>query len=271
MPELPEVETTRRGLEPYLAGTRIDALEVREPRLRWPVAPDMAERVAGRRVVAVGRRGKYLVLELDGGALLVHLGMSGSLRLVESGEAPGPHAHWDLRLASGRWLRYTDPRRFGSLHWWSGEPAEHPLLRGLGPEPLGEGFHGEYLYRAARGRRAPVKSLLMDARVVAGIGNIYANEALFLAGIAPGRPAGRISLVRYRRLAGAVRQVLAEAVAAGGTTLRDFTSGDGRPGYFRQRLRVYGRRGAACPACGELVRERRQGQRSTFYCARCQR
>lgn len=271
MPELPEVETTRRGLEPHLLGRRVLELAVREPRLRWPVAAELAPWVAGRAVSSVQRRGKYLILDLGGGGLLVHLGMSGSLRLVPGVEPPGRHAHWDLRLDDGCRLRFTDPRRFGSLHRWQADPAGHPLLRTLGPEPLGPGFHGDYLYRRSRGRRLAVKAFLMDSRVVAGVGNIYANEALFLAGLPPGRAAGRIGAERYTRLAAAVRSVLADAIAAGGTTLRDFTSGDGRPGYFRQRLRVYGRGGAACPACGAPIAERRQGQRSTFFCPRCQR
>ncbi len=271
MPELPEVETTRRGLQPHLLGRRVLELVVRDPRLRWPVAPELAPWAAGRAVSSVQRRGKYLILDLDGGGLLVHLGMSGSLRLVPGAEPPGRHAHWDLRLDEGRRLRFTDPRRFGSLHRWQGDPSSHPLLRELGPEPLGPGFHGDYLYRRSRGRRLAVKSFLMDARVVAGVGNIYANEALFLAGLPPGRAAGRIGPERYTRLAAAVRSVLEDAIAAGGTTLRNFTSGDGRPGYFRQRLRVYGRTGAGCPVCGTPVQERRQGQRSTFFCPRCQR
>ena len=271
MPELPEVETTRRGLAPHLAGRRVLELAVREPRLRWPVAPELAPWAAGRRVRSLERRGKYLVLDLGGSGLLVHLGMSGSLRLVPEGTPAGRHAHWDLRLDDGRLLRFTDPRRFGSLHRWEGEPGSHPLLRALGPEPLGPDFHGDYLYGHSRGRRVPVKAFLMDARVVVGVGNIYANEALFLARLPPGRAAGRIGAERYSRLAAAVRSVLEQAIAAGGTTLRDFTSGDGQPGYFRQRLRVYGRGGAACPACGTAIAERRQGQRSTFFCPRCQR
>lgn len=271
MPELPEVETTRRGLEPHLLGRRVLELAVRDPRLRWPVGPELAPWAAGRAVHAVQRRGKYLILDLDGAGLLVHLGMSGSLRLVPQAQPPGRHAHWDLRLDGGRLLRFTDPRRFGSLHRWERDPASHPLLQGLGPEPLGPGFHGGYLYGRSRGRRVAVKAFLMDARVVAGVGNIYANEALFLAGLPPGRAAGRIGPERYARLAAAVRSVLEEAIAAGGTTLRDFTGGEGRPGYFRQQLRVYGRGGAACPACGAAIAERRQGQRSTFFCPRCQR
>ncbi|MEX0870919.1 MAG: bifunctional DNA-formamidopyrimidine glycosylase/DNA-(apurinic or apyrimidinic site) lyase, partial [Aquisalimonadaceae bacterium] len=247
MPELPEVETTRRGILPHVAGQSITGFEVREPRLRWPVAPGLAAILPGLRVETVDRRAKYLLFRTAAGSLMLHLGMSGSLRVLPPPwPVPGRHDHVDILLGSGQCLRYTDPRRFGSLHWIPAG-AGHALLDSLGPEPLDPRFTGEHLYRQSRGRRVTVKSFLMDGHIVVGVGNIYASEALFLAGIRPDRSAGRVSLARYRRLAEAVRQVLEAAIAAGGTTLRDFVGGEGRPGYFRQKLRVYGRGGEPCP------------------------
>ncbi|KAB7627356.1 bifunctional DNA-formamidopyrimidine glycosylase/DNA-(apurinic or apyrimidinic site) lyase [Alkalilimnicola sp. S0819] len=273
MPELPEVETTRRGVAPHVLGRAVVEVRVREPRLRWPVPPELAEGLTGQRIQAVERRGKYLLFATAAGTLLLHLGMSGSLRVLPHWEAPARHAHVDLGFEHGHWLRYTDPRRFGSLHWWLGDPLQHPLLAHLGPEPLAEegGFDGAWLYARAKGRRVSVKALLMDSRTVVGVGNIYANEALFLAGIRPDRAAGRISRARYERLAQTVREVLARAIEAGGTTLRDFTSGEGKPGYFAQQLHVYGRGGQPCPRCGDALREQRLGQRATTWCPRCQR
>ncbi len=270
MPELPEVETTRRGIAPHLIGRRLLGAVVRERRLRWPVPRDLDARVRGRRVAAVRRRGKYLLIDLEGGgALLLHLGMSGSLRLVPCDRPPGKHDHVDLRLEGGRCLRLTDPRRFGTL-LWTPDPDRHPLLRELGPEPFSAEFNGDHLWHRSRGRRVAVKNFIMDSHVVAGVGNIYANEALFRAGIHPARAAGRISRQRYARLAQAIREVLAEAIEAGGTTLRDFTGSDGRPGYFSRTLAVYDREGEPCSRCGHPIRSIRLGQRSTFYCPRCQ-
>lgn len=270
MPELPEVETTRRGLAPHLVGKELAGAVVRDPRLRWPVPANLSERLVGRRVEALTRRGKYLLMDVGAGTVLVHLGMSGSLQLVPSGTPPKKHDHVDLLVAGGRAVRLNDPRRFGAVLWIIGEPEDHPLLAHLGPEPLGPAFDGEYLHRRGAGRRTPVKALLMDSRVVVGVGNIYANEALFRAGIDPRRVAGRISRKRYDLLAAAVRGVLEEAVRQGGTTLRDFVAGDGRPGYFQQRLQVYGRGGRPCARCATELREVRLGQRSTVYCSRCQ-
>ncbi len=275
MPELPEVETTRRGLEPHLVGCRLLGAVVREPRLRYPVPDDLHRRVANRRVSAVGRRGKYLTVSLDGGdggdggGLLLHLGMSGSLRIVPAGEPPRPHDHVDLRLEDGRLLRLHDPRRFGSVLYTDSPWEMHPLLRRLGPEPLEGEFEGGYLYRRSRGRRGAVKAFLMDSAVVVGVGNIYAAEALFRAGIRPDRPAGRVGEGRYRRLAEAVREVLGEAIAAGGTTLRDFLGSDGNPGYFALALAVYGQE--RCRRCGGAIRRVRLAQRGTYFCPRCQR
>lgn len=271
MPELPEVETARRGLAPHLEGRRLVGAAVRERRLRWPVPADLDLRVRDRRVRALRRRGKWLVLELEGGTVLLHLGMSGSLGLVPGTRPPGPHDHVDLRLADGRLLRLRDPRRFGAVLWTRGPAEAHPRLAGLGPEPLEPGCDGAWLHARARRRRLPVKAFLMDGRVVAGVGNIYASEALFRAGIHPARPAGRISLRRWEILATALRQVLRESIRAGGTSLRDFVDAQGRPGWYRQRLQVYGRGGEPCPACGRPLRERRLAGRATVYCSRCQR
>jgi formamidopyrimidine-DNA glycosylase len=271
MPELPEVETTLRGIAPYLIGVRIARLEVRERRLRIPIPEDTDKQVRGQRVLGLRRRGKYLLAALERGNLLIHLGMSGSLRILASDSPPGKHDHLDLRLENGRSLRLRDPRRFGIFLWTSGRLEEHALLRHLGPEPLGDAFDGDYLYRLSRGRRTSVKAFIMEARVLVGVGNIYANESLFLAGIRPARLCSRIGLERYRRLAAAIKQVLAGAIAQGGTTLRDFVQEDGSPGYFARSLKVYGRAGEPCPTCGEPIRQSRIGQRSSFFCPCCQR
>tara|TARA_R110001599_G_scaffold353459_1_gene592653 strand:+ start:366403 stop:367215 length:813 start_codon:yes stop_codon:yes gene_type:complete len=270
MPELPEVETTRRGVSPYCCGEVVTELVVREPRLRWPVPEQLPLLMAGQQIETVERRAKYLLFNMAPGSLLVHLGMSGSLRVVGPGLLPGKHDHIDIRLQSGSCLRYHDPRRFGSFLWL--EPGgKHPLLDHLGPEPLSGEFDGDLLYRLSRGRSGSVKSFIMDGKVVVGVGNIYANEVLFLAGIHPKRPAGRISRARYTLLADCIKQVLTSAIDQGGTTLRDFVGGDGRPGYFAQQLFVYGRNGEACKHCGGTLREIRLGQRSSVFCVTCQR
>ncbi len=271
MPELPEVETSLRGIAPHLANRRILKLAARERRLRWPVPTTLDAAVAGQRVTALRRRAKYLLLELEQGSLILHLGMSGSLRVLPASTPPGPHDHIDLVLDDGHCLRLRDPRRFGSLHWAQPPVESHPLLRHLGPEPLSPGFNGAHLYRLSRGRRASVKAFIMDSHILAGIGNIYASEALHRAGIHPHRPAGRIALPRYERLAAAIKSVLSAAIAEGGTSLRNFVQEDGNPGYFTRALRVYGRAGLPCLGCGAPVRQRRIGQRSSFYCPRCQR
>jgi formamidopyrimidine-DNA glycosylase len=271
VPELPEVETTCRGIAPHVTGQTVARLLVREPRLRWPVPRELIEALPGQMIEAVGRRGKYLLLRTAAGTMLVHLGMSGSLRILDAAAPPQPHDHVDIVFTDGRALRLRDPRRFGSMLWTTGSAEKHPLLRSLGPEPLDGRFDGEYLYDASRGRRVAVKLFIMNSHVVVGVGNIYANEALFLAGIHPLRAAGRISRERNRRLAAAIRQVLLESITAGGTTLRDFTNGVGEPGYFGLHLRVYGRGGKPCPRCRRPLRQSRHGQRSTFYCPVCQR
>jgi formamidopyrimidine-DNA glycosylase len=271
VPELPEVETTRRGIAPFLRGRRVASVDVREPRLRWPVPPALARDLPGQPLGDVSRRAKFLLIASPVGHLILHLGMSGSLRIVSRHLPPGKHDHLDVVMDDDRCLRLRDPRRFGAALWTTHDPLDHPLLRNLGPEPLEQAFNATWLHRLSRGRRVAVKSFLMNSQIVAGVGNIYASEALHLAGIHPARAAGRISLARYQRLVSAVRTVLTDAIAAGGTTLRDFVASDGNPGYFAQRLRVYGRQDAACEQCGSRVRSRIIGQRSTFYCPRCQR
>jgi len=270
MPELPEVETTRRGIAPHLLGQTVERVVVRDRRLRWPIPEDLDVRLSGQRIEAVERRAKYLLIRVQSGTLIAHLGMSGSLRLVPAELPAAKHEHVDILLGSGQALRYTDPRRFGAL-LWSELPLEHPLLASLGPEPLDEGFDGRRLYELSRGRSMAVKPFIMDNAVVVGVGNIYASEALFAAGIDPRRPAGGISRARYERLAAEIKRILAMAIERGGTTLRDFVGGDGKPGYFQQELFVYGRGGAFCKLCGSTLREVRLGQRASVYCGRCQR
>jgi formamidopyrimidine-DNA glycosylase len=269
LPELPEVETTRRGLAPHVRGRRVLALRVHEPRLRWPIDPHLPRKLRGQRIRRVARRAKYLLLELDSGTLLLHLGMSGNLRVVPRDTPRLPHDHFDLLLDSGHAVRFNDPRRFGSLLYTTDSRA-HPLLKDLGPEPLGAGFDADYLWQITRGRRVALKQLLMNSHLVVGVGNIYASEALFRARIRPQRAARRLSRADAVRLVRAVRTVLALAIRAGGTTLRDYLGTDGAPGYFRQKLYVYERAGKPCRRCGTPIRALTQGQRSTYYCPSCQ-
>lgn len=270
MPELPEVETTRRGIAPHLVGRTVSGVVVRDHRLRWPVPPTLARHLIGQSLEAVERRAKYLLLRFPGGTVLLHLGMSGSLRIVRAATPADPHDHVDL-VFGDRALRLRDPRRFGSLHWVGGDPAHHPLLARLGPEPLGDGFDAAGLHAAARRRRVAAKTLLMDSHVVVGVGNIYANEALFRAGIRPTRRSDRLTRADCARLVAAVRAVLTAAIAVGGTTLRDFVREDGSPGYFVSDLQVYGRGSEACRVCGSTLKAVRLGQRATVYCPKCQR
>ncbi|AEF20152.1 MULTISPECIES: bifunctional DNA-formamidopyrimidine glycosylase/DNA-(apurinic or apyrimidinic site) lyase [Pseudomonas] len=270
MPELPEVETTRRGIAPHLIGQRVSRVIVRERRLRWPIPEDLDVRLSGQRIEAVERRAKYLLIKAEVGTLISHLGMSGNLRLVEAGLPAAKHEHVDIELESGLALRYTDPRRFGAL-LWSELPLEHELLVRLGPEPLTELFDGERLFQLSRGKAVAVKPFIMDNAVVVGVGNIYATEALFAAGIDPRRAAGTVSRARYVRLAQEIKRVLAHAIERGGTTLRDFIGGDGQPGYFQQELFAYGRGGEFCKVCGSTLREVKLGQRASVYCPKCQR
>jgi formamidopyrimidine-DNA glycosylase len=252
-------------------GRRITALAVYEPRLRWRIPRDLPRKVAGQRIVRVGRRAKYLLLGLESGTLLLHLGMSGNLRVVPATTPRLAHDHFDLVLDSGLALRFNDPRRFGSLLYTSGEPREHPLLERLGPEPFSAAFDADYLYRITRGRRVAIKQLLMNSQLVVGVGNIYASEALFRARLRPGRAARSLTRADAARLVRSVRAVLRQAISKGGTTLRDYLGADGAPGYFRQRLYVYERRGRPCRRCGTPVRAMTQGQRSTYYCPTCQK
>lgn len=270
MPELPEVETTRRGLAPLAEGRHIATITVRQPMLRWPV-PEQIARLRHQPVLALERRAKWLIWRLQSGSLLWHLGMSGSFRGWTAAPTPGPHDHIDVQIDGGRLIRYTDPRRFGALLWADDDPLAHPRLAGLGPEPFDPAFNGDYLWRLSRGRRSAVKSFIMDGAVVVGVGNIYACEALFEAGIHPARAAGRVGRERYGRLAEAIVRILKRAIEVGGTSLRDFTVGDGTPGYFGQSLLVYGREGEPCPCGKQNIRRVVIGQRSSFYCARCQR
>jgi len=272
MPELPEVETTRRGVAPWIEGVRVAGVELRQPMLRRPVPGGLATELPGRRVIAAERRAKYLLFRAEGDrTLMLHLGMSGSLHVLQAALPPGAHDHLDIVLETGRVLRFHDPRRFGSADWVAGDPLRHPLLRDLGPEPLGPEFTPEYLAAACRGRKAAIKQLIMNGRIVVGVGNIYASEALFCAGIHPARAAGRISRARLAALAAAIRAVLAAAIRQGGTTLRDFSWGEGRRGYFRPELAAYDRAGEPCLRCGGTIRAVVQGQRSTYYCPACQR
>jgi len=269
MPELPEVETTLRGVAPHALGKSVRAVVVRHPRLRWPVPKQLASELPGQTVRGLVRRSKYLLFEFDRGTLIAHLGMSGSLRVADAGEVPGKFDHVDIVFENGTCLRLRDPRRFGAI-LWTHDPARHPLLTHLGPEPLGEDFTGAYLFECTRKRKRAIRDFLLDGRSVAGIGNIYANEALFAAGIRPTRAAGRLTRADCTRLVQALRATLKRAIRAGGTTLRDFRGGDGRSGYFQQRLKVYGRAGEPCPACHTSVRAVRLGQRTAFFCPRCQ-
>ena len=269
MPELPEVETSRRGIEPHIIGTRVERVVVRNRSLRWPVSETLDRNLLGETITSVTRRAKYLLINTDGGSAILHLGMSGSVYIVDRDTAAGIHDHVDIDFDSGKTMRFRDPRRFGSLHW-SKTPLEHKLLKSLGPEPLVNDFDARYLWEKSRGRRVSVKQFIMNAQVVVGVGNIYASEALYLSCINPRRAAGRISLQRYELLVTAIKDVLANAIKAGGTTLRDFYGGDGEAGYFQQQLEAYGREDEPCRRCNTPITAIVQGQRSTYYCKQCQ-
>lgn len=270
MPELPEVETTRRGIEPYIVRNTLIRVAVHNPHLRWPVPRQLNQAVAGQTVQSLLRRGKYLLLGLSSGTVIIHLGMSGSLRMLNCDIPRQKHDHVDFMFQNGQCLRLRDPRRFGAVLYTRKDPMEHKLLADLGPEPLERDFSGAYLFRQSRGRKVAVKLFIMNSKVVVGVGNIYANEALFRAGIHPKRQAGRLSAERYARLAQAIKAVLRAAIKAGGTTLRDFTAEDGRPGYFRQKLLVYGKASEPCSRCGTAIKHITLGQRATYYCPHCQ-
>ena len=275
MPELPEVETTRAGIAPWMEDAKLVDAVVRETRLRWPLNKAEVAALVGGQIHRVERRAKYLLISIDAKVLLIHLGMSGSIRILDPQEPVAKHDHFDLVIQhpdqKPKVMRFNDPRRFGCCLVLDQPISEHALLASLGPEPLSEEFDGEHLYKLSRGRKAPVKNFIMDGKVVVGVGNIYASEALYEAGIRPGKAAGRISKPAYQKLASEIKAVLGKAIKAGGTTLNDFTQSDGQPGYFRHELQVYGRAGEACYRCGQTIRSRVIGQRNTFYCIECQR
>lgn len=270
MPELPEVETTRRGIAPQIEDNQVSNIIIRQYRLRWPIPVFLAQQLTGAWLTEVSRRAKYLLLHFNRGCLLIHLGMSGSLRIITTNEILGKHDHLDIIFANDKILRMTDPRRFGAVLWLGDQPHTHPLLSKLGPEPLTEAFCGKYLYSQSQNRKRPVKQFIMDQQIVTGVGNIYASEALFASGIRPARPAGNISLKRYEKLALAIKGILTEAIARGGTTLRDFVGSDGIPGYFKQQLNVYGQSGLPCPRCRQPLTEIRLANRSSVFCKYCQ-
>lgn len=271
MPELPEVETLRRALVPALEGQWVSQVIIRQSRLRWPVPEMLAHHFPGQQVKRIHRRGKYLLFECCQGYLLIHLGMSGSLRLLSPVSSPQKHDHIDIIFRNHQCLRYHDPRRFGCILWISESPWNHPLLAHLGPEPLEDSFTGKYLYQEAQGRRVAVKNYIMDAHQVVGVGNIYANEALFLAGIHPNRQAGEIGRSAYQKLVKCIKQVLQKAIEQGGTTLRDYVTLTGHPGDFKNFLNVYGRAQEACVRCGHPVQYQKMGQRSSYFCSNCQK
>lgn len=270
MPELPEVETVLRGIEPHICGKQIIEVIFRAAKLRLPLDPAVPGQLAGQVILNAERRAKYLILTLVKGSVIIHLGMTGVLRIIDAGVTEQKHDHVDMIFTDGSCLRFTDPRKFGIFLYTQEDPWRHKLLRHLGPEPLSPAFSGDYLYKLSRGRNAAVKSFIMDQGVVVGVGNIYANEALFHSGILPSRAAGRISLQRYKNLVAAIKEVLAKSIAAGGTTISDFKQSDGKPGYFKQQLDVYGRGGDPCVQCGGILNAQRIGQRSTYYCPSCQ-
>lgn len=276
MPELPEVETTRSGIAPHIEGKTIAKLVVRQPQLRWPIPDDLAQLVKGQTVIAVRRRAKYLLIDIGKskikGTIIIHLGMSGSLRVVK-GAPPEPlkHEHFDLVFSKDLLLRFTDPRRFGACLWQDVDSEDNKWLDHLGPEPLSDDFNGEYLFNKSRKRTGAIKTFIMDQKVVVGVGNIYASESLFLSAINPKKAAGKISRAKYDLFAEQIKQVLAKAIAQGGTTLKDFVGSDGKPGYFSQQLNVYGRKDEPCMQCDAPIKQITQGQRSTFYCTNCQK
>lgn len=272
MPELPEVETTRLGIQKHILQQTVATVIVRETRLRWPVPSEITTLLPAQTIRQINRRGKYLLLNTLTGTVIIHLGMSGNLRILNLSEktAVKKHDHLDMVFTNGTCLRFNDPRRFGCFLWTDGDPHQHFLLKDLGPEPFSSQFDGDYLYEISRKRNVPIKNFIMDSRIVVGVGNIYANEALFYAGIAPQAPAGKINAAQYHRLAEIIKIILKKAIEIGGTTLRNFINSDGAPGYFKQQLKVYGRAGLACASCKTTLIEIRLGQRSSVYCPNCQ-
>lgn len=270
MPELPEVETSRRGISPHILNQKVIDIVLRHTQLRWKIPENLLSHIKNKKLQTIKRRAKYLLLNFTSGTLLIHLGMSGSLRICPLDTAAQKHDHVDI-IFPNCLLRFTDPRRFGAILWLGETPELSPLLSKLGPEPLSEDFNSSYLYKASRARKLPVKQFIMDQKVVTGVGNIYATEALFLAGIKPTRAAANISQKRYRLLVDAVKKILQQAIRQGGTTLRDFVGGDGKPGYFQQTLHVYGKTGQNCPRCNTPLKAVRLAARNSIYCPKCQR
>ena len=271
MPELPEVETTCRGIQPHLIDKTIQQVIVRQTQLRWPVPENLHETLQGQRIQAVFRHAKYIVLAVESGCVILHLGMSGNLRIIAADTAAAKHDHIDFVLSDGNALRLNDPRKFGAVLWTDQAINEHPLFKDLGPEPLSLQFDGSLLYQKSRNRKLAVKNFIMDSHIVVGVGNIYASEALFMAGIHPNRQAGKIAAKRYQTLADAIKTVLQQAINQGGTTLKDFVNAQGKPGYFQQSLAVYGRTGQPCLQCGQPIQQIKIAQRSSFFCKQCQK
>ena len=271
MPELPEVETTRKGIAPHIEGKTVRQVIVRQEKLRWPISPEISTLLPTQSITNVRRRAKYLLIETPIGTLIIHLGMSGSLRIVDADTPVEKHEHVDIIFNDNTCLRYKDPRRFGCLLWTASPIDQHKLIEHLGPEPLSDAFEIDDFYQKAQRRKTPIKNLIMDGKVVVGVGNIYASEALFMAKIHPAKSAGKISLAKYQILAEKIKQVLSKAITAGGTTLNDFINADGKPGYFAQQLQVYGRKDQACFICSTPIEQMTIGQRSSFYCASCQK
>lgn len=270
MPELPEVEVCRLGITPHIINQRVSKVIVRNTKMRWPVTETIDE-ITNEVITRIERRAKYLLLHTSKGILVLHLGMSGTIRVIDKNLLPEKHDHFDLVMSTDKALRLNDPRRFGAILWVTDDIDQHPLLSKLGPEPLGDGFDQEHLFKKSRKKTVPIKTFLMNNHIVVGVGNIYANEALFKAGILPTAPAGTISKKRYEKLTLIIKDVLAAAIKQGGTTLKDFTQADGKPGYFAQSLQVYGRKGEKCFVCEEILTEIRQSGRATFFCSHCQK
>jgi len=270
MPELPEVETSRRGIEPHILNQKVTDVIVRQKQLRWPIPASLKTQLTNQKIRQVDRRGKYILLRTDAGTVIIHLGMSGSLRILDKKIPAEKHDHIDI-VFNKLVLRLRDPRRFGACLWTKQDPFTHKLLHNLGPEPLTDAFTADYLYQLSRSRKVAIKTFLMNSQIVVGVGNIYASESLFSAGINPKRLASKISLQRYEKLVPVIKEILQRSITQGGTTLRDFTQQDGKPGYFQQTLNVYARSGEACRVCGQPIKQFTQAQRSTYYCPNCQK
>ncbi|WED21965.1 bifunctional DNA-formamidopyrimidine glycosylase/DNA-(apurinic or apyrimidinic site) lyase [Vibrio sp. JC009] len=268
MPELPEVEVSRLGITPHLKNQTIKEIIVRQPKLRWMVPGEISQ-LSGQKIIDISRRAKYLLIRVETGTVIVHLGMSGSLRVLDNSFPTGKHDHVDLVLSGGKLLRYNDPRRFGAWLWQEGDQL-HELLGSLGPEPLETDFSAEYMLEKAKNKRTAVKQFIMDNKIVVGVGNIYANESLFSSGIHPQTPAGTLKPEQWTTLVAEIKQVLKTAIKQGGTTLKDFTKADGKPGYFAQELQMYGKAGEPCPVCGSPIQQLKIGQRNSYFCADCQ-